>query len=124
MSASVRWMLGSVSMGVTSSTAFCAEGASFLFAPAVLAFAGGVVCASAGVMAMAMASDARRIFMLCLLSFVSMRAGFEPSRCFGGQLPPGAVRPLEHLPVVAVAGPVLQFPAMTDRRPAGTLGVD
>src|SRR5436305_1189080 len=40
------------------------------------------------------------------------------------RLPTGAVHPLEHLPVLAVAGPALQFPAMTDRRPAGTLGVD
>src|SRR5438105_14747846 len=47
---------------------------------------------------------------------LSMR-GLKPGSRFLWELPSGPVRPLQHLPVITVACPVLQLSFEADRRP-------
>ena len=72
---------------------------------------------------MAIRQMARRVFIgVSLVGWIAGQPGCEPALRFGRQLPSGAVRPLQHLPVIAVACPILQFAVETDRRPVGPGG--
>src|SRR5688572_17082365 len=119
-------MLGSSSMGVFSSTAFCAERASLALglADSLAAGLASGFAGAAGVWARtragvaAMNKVAKKAFM-DYLRWISMTRGFEPALHFVRQLPTRAVCSLKHLPVVPVACPVLQLTFETDRCPFG-----
>src|SRR6185369_6425172 len=121
-SAGVSVTAGSSSTGVASSTAFCADRASLPFLGAGLAaglaagFAGSVDCASASAGIAAISSVVRRNFIQ-LVSVDLISQGLEPALHFLRQLPCGPVCPLQHLPVIAVACPILQLAFETDGSP-------
>src|SRR6185369_5511326 len=78
--------------------------------------AGSVDCASASAGIAAISSVVRRTFIQ-LVSVDLISQGFKPPLHFLRQLPPGPVCPLQHLPVIAVACPILQLAFEADGSP-------